>query len=99
MEDWKIIFLSQNGWVDVICRFQPLISQGVAPVRDPTTQAVLMADHIFSRCGAVPGILDAIIVQGDASEASESLSKAKVRSNVAPVGPGLGHRLVGKWGR
>jgi len=40
-------------------------------------QAVLMADHIFSRCGAVPGILDAIIVQGDASEASESLSKAK----------------------
>ncbi len=38
-----------------------------------------MADHIFSRCGAVPGILDAIIVQGDASEASESLSKAKVR--------------------
>lgn len=52
-----------------------------------------MADHIFSRCGAVPGILDAIIVQGDASEASESLSKAKVRSDVtsgpwggAPVG-------------
>lgn len=40
-------------------------------------QAVLMADQIFSRCGAVPGILDAIIVQGDASEASESLAKAK----------------------
>ena len=38
-----------------------------------------MADQIFSRCGAVPGILDAIIVQGDASEASESLAKAKAR--------------------
>lgn len=42
-------------------------------------QAVLMADQIFNRCGAVPGILDALIVQGDASEASESLSKAKAR--------------------
>jgi hypothetical protein len=38
-----------------------------------------MADQIFNRCGAVPGILDAIIVQGDASEASESLAKAKAR--------------------
>lgn len=43
-----------------------------------------MADQIFNRCGAVPGILDAIIVQGDASEASESLAKAKACSNGAP---------------
>ncbi|CAK9114839.1 unnamed protein product [Durusdinium trenchii] len=40
-------------------------------------QAILMADQIFSRCGAVPGILDALIIEGDVTSASESLTKAK----------------------
>jgi len=46
-----------------------------------------MADQIFNRCGAVPGILDAIIVQGDAGEASESLAKAKARRAQRSNGP------------
>ena len=49
----------------------------LSPEAQLKRQAVLIADQIFSRCGAVPGILDAIIVLGDASDASESLAKAK----------------------
>lgn len=33
--------------------------------------------QVFSRCGAVPGILDAIVIEGDASGASEHLQRAK----------------------
>lgn len=52
-----------------------VLNRGLHPVTH--RQAVLMADEIFSRCGAVPGMLDAIIVEGDATAVSENLVKAK----------------------
>lgn len=53
-----------------------------------------MADQIFNRCGAVPGILDAIIVQGDASAASENLAKAKARRGEVKVMGGDGQGVA-----
>jgi len=52
-----------------------ILSRSLQPVTH--RQCIQIAENVFSRCQAVPGILDAILIEGDCTGASESLVKAK----------------------
>ncbi|CAE7403436.1 fadB [Symbiodinium sp. KB8] len=52
-----------------------ILTRSLQPVTH--RQCIQIAENVFSRCQAVPGILDAILIEGDCTGASESLVKAK----------------------
>ena len=98
MEDWKIIFLSQNGWFDVICRFQPLIFQGVASVRDPTTRPCWWPTTSSAAAVRCPAFWMPSSCRAMPRRLPKAYPKPRWVAMLPAVGPGLGHRLVGKWG-
>eukprot|EP00927_Polykrikos_kofoidii_P042711 TRINITY_DN36766_c0_g1_i1.p1 TRINITY_DN36766_c0_g1~~TRINITY_DN36766_c0_g1_i1.p1 ORF type:complete len:3469 (-),score=466.77 TRINITY_DN36766_c0_g1_i1:385-10791(-) len=65
------------------CRIitQGILNRTLATVSN--RQAILIADHAFNRAGAVPGILDAILVQGQGDLRSKYRTPAELKADTS----------------